>query len=607
MRDSSTKITIQLAFVLALFFLFSGQASSAFKVSDTANDFIQIGKGVQFSEDKSGTQTIQSILASPPDWQLYQEAVFNAGYSQSDWWLKFELENVSAKRSKYTMEVDYPVLDYIDVYIVQGSDVVASYIMGDKLPFKERPTQHRLFRVPIDIPTGQTQTVYIRLKSSSSIQAPIKIWNIDAHQVADVLTNVIHGIYIGGMLIIGIYNLLIYLALRDRIYLFYVSYVFSMLMFLSSLNGWTFQYLWPESTNWNDQAILIFLNSVVLFTVAFANRFLALKKLGIAFQIQTSVWIAIGISGFLLYMILPYRISIRILIPCAALGCLWALSVSIYAWRKGHRSAGIYIISWAGIFVGGVLLALNKLHLIPRNAITDQGVQLGSLLEVMLLSFALAQRINYERVQRISAQQKALEVQNKAKQELEANVAARTKELEIANRRLQELSDTDQLTLLKNRRFLDKFLDQELQRSVRYKHPLTVMLIDIDHFKAVNDTYGHLVGDECLKEVARRFGFHMRFPTDLCARYGGEEFCVVLPETPLEGALVVAERIRKTINGAKISTQGFCETVTVSIGVFSKIPESSDSAGVFLENADKALYTAKENGRDQVQAYTEPD
>lgn len=593
--------SIFLVYVTAWLLSISGAASATISLGSSSPSF-QIGNGVQFFEDPGLSHTIESIRTTHIPWNTYHQDVFNAGYSKSNWWLKFELVNKGTDQQSYIMEVDYPVLDYIDVYFEENQQITTYHEMGDKLPFEQRPVQHRLFLVPFTMAPQSQKIVYIRLNSSSSIQAPITIWNPENYHEADVLTGLVHGVYIGGMLIIGIYNLLIFIALRDKIYLFYVAYVFSMLLFLSSLNGWAFHYLWPQSTQWNDLAILIFLNSVVLFTVTFAERFLALKKLGHTFRIQTNIWVVISMLGFLFYLTAPYNVSIKILIPCAALACLWTLSMSIYAWFKGQRSAGIYIISWTGILVGGVLLAMNKLHLIPRNVFTDQSVQLGSLLEVMLLSFALAERINDERHKRFQAQNEALAAQTLAKEKLETSVAERTKELKIANKRLQELSDTDQLTGLKNRRYLDQFIEHERIRATRYKHPLSILLIDIDHFKQLNDTHGHLAGDACLKEIASCFAMHMRVPIDLCARYGGEEFCVVLPETNLEGALLVAERIRKTINDKTFDASGISLTLSVSIGAYSKIPKASDTSACFVDKADTALYRAKQNGRNQVQS-----
>lgn len=159
------------------------------------------------------------------------------------------------------------------------------------------------------------------------------------------------------------------------------------------------------------------------------------------------------------------------------------------------------------------------------------------------------------------------------------------------------------MTGLNNRRYLDQALAQEFSRALRYSHALSVLLIDIDHFKLVNDNHGHLIGDICIKEVAKRFSHQLRVPTDISARYGGEEFCVVLPETGLEGALTVAERIRSCVNSHAIEAEQFVKKISVSVGVFAKIPAQDDSVNLFLENADKALYSAKQNGRNRVEKF----
>lgn len=586
-------------FVFPLILFYSGAFASN-QIGKEARTYEVIGQGVEYFEDPDSRHTLESIQQASLEWRINEQDVFSQGYSDSDWWLRFNLRNEGQSQTFY-LEVAYSVLDYLDIYVLRDGQPASSHLMGDKRPFAERPLYHRQFLTPLALKQQETVTIYIRVQSSSSVQVPITVSDPERFRELDISATLVHGIYLGGMLIIAIYNLLVYLALRDKSYLYYVAYVSSMMMFLASMNGWTFQYLWPESTWWNDTAILVFLNGVVLFGLLFATHFLGLKALGKHFNLIRKTWIGVSLLFMLSYAFVPYSIAIRYSIPFAALTCFFVLCMGFYALKRGQKSALIYIISWAGIVIGGVLLALNKMQLVPRNVFTDQAIQFGSLLEVMLLSFGLAQRINHEKARRIQAQENALAIQLQATEELEERVTERTRELEVANLQLKELSDTDQLTGLKNRRFLDKYLEDQIKSALRYEHPLSVLLIDIDHFKVLNDNYGHLVGDICLQEVARRFADAMRSPTDLSARYGGEEFCVVLPETPLEGALVVAERIRASINGTPILARHFCQKISVSIGVHCKLPEAEDTLSGFLEAADKALYKAKESGRNRVE------
>ncbi|WP_063746767.1 diguanylate cyclase [Catenuloplanes japonicus] len=183
---------------------------------------------------------------------------------------------------------------------------------------------------------------------------------------------------------------------------------------------------------------------------------------------------------------------------------------------------------------------------------------------------------------------------------LEAKIADRTRELEEANARLEQLAVTDPLTGLTNRRRMDTLLDAEWRRAARPKHPLSVAMIDIDHFKGYNDHYGHQGGDRCLTTVAATVAATVR-STDYVARYGGEEFCIILPETPLADALVVAGRVRAAIEALRephaLSPHGI---VTVSIGVAAGLPGPNGSVDTLLKLADEYLYDAKRSGRNRV-------
>jgi two-component system chemotaxis family response regulator WspR len=175
-------------------------------------------------------------------------------------------------------------------------------------------------------------------------------------------------------------------------------------------------------------------------------------------------------------------------------------------------------------------------------------------------------------------------------------------ELEKRNLDLLQISQLDGMTQLANRRHFDEKILVELKRAIRNQMPLGVIMMDIDHFKLYNDTYGHLQGDECLKAVAYKIKTNLKRATDLAARYGGEEFIVLLPDTDLLGSVKVAEDIRAAILAEKIPHKSSltAEHVTISMGVHSCIPTLSDTPETLLKTTDSFLYKAKEGGRNQV-------
>jgi diguanylate cyclase (GGDEF)-like protein len=168
---------------------------------------------------------------------------------------------------------------------------------------------------------------------------------------------------------------------------------------------------------------------------------------------------------------------------------------------------------------------------------------------------------------------------------------------------LKELSTLDGLTGIANRRKFDESLDYEWKRARRGHIPISLLMMDIDFFKAYNDHYGHLAGDDCLKQVAGILSKTARRPADLSARYGGEEFALLLPETDAEGAVLVAKRFQERMKNANIphAFSAVAGYVTLSIGTGTTIPSDSQSGSYLIESADRCLYTAKQNGRNRIE------
>lgn len=184
---------------------------------------------------------------------------------------------------------------------------------------------------------------------------------------------------------------------------------------------------------------------------------------------------------------------------------------------------------------------------------------------------------------------------------MRGSLLAMTRKLDAANQELVRISSSDGLTGVSNRRFFDEAISLEWRRARRHSNSIAMLMCDVDFFKLFNDTYGHQAGDDCLRKVAKAISLNTERPSDIVARYGGEEFAVVLPETTIGGALMVAEKIRQAIRELNIPHESSPSgRVTMSIGIASAAPGFDNPPDDLIHAADKALYRAKREGRDRV-------
>lgn len=220
----------------------------------------------------------------------------------------------------------------------------------------------------------------------------------------------------------------------------------------------------------------------------------------------------------------------------------------------------------------------------------------------------LLRSINYaiERMHHLKKIHRSEEHLYQVNQELERQVKNRTFELERQNQELKKLfllATKDKVTGIANRYRLEQFLKGEWGNAIRNQMPLSIIMIDIDHFKLYNDTYGHPEGDRCLQQVAQTIESSIKRSKDLVARYGGEEFIVILPDIDIKGAAVVAENIRQQVKLLNIahSSSKISDRLTISLGVATTIPAINSQATTLIVAADKLLYLAKQNGRNRIE------
>ncbi len=255
-----------------------------------------------------------------------------------------------------------------------------------------------------------------------------------------------------------------------------------------------------------------------------------------------------------------------------------------------------------------VLLTGFKDELLALEAVR-QGAQ-DYLVKEQATTDILIHSINYaiERMRYLEKIYQSGERLQKINQELESQVKKFTFQLEHQNQELKKLfflATTDRVTEIANRYRLEDFLEREWGNAIRNQISMSVIMIDIDYFKAYNDTYGHQEGDRCLKKVAQTIKSSIKRSKDLVARYGGEEFIVILPDVNLAGAQRVAENIHSEVTALHIPhlASEISDHLTISLGVASTIPKINSEASTSIAAADRALYLAKEQGRDRIELY----
>ena len=309
-------------------------------------------------------------------------------------------------------------------------------------------------------------------------------------------------------------------------------------------------------------------------------------------------FIGASLLGTGLVVLLPPLIFTRgrllLQLFCLVAALIATVSVSVATARR-REGAVLFLFGMAAITATGAHDVAITLH---RPLIASPFFASLYLLPFGLVAFMLSQATLLARRQ--SRGMRALEDTSR---DLERRVAERTAELEMVNRKLSHLAEQDGLTGVGNRRLFDRELSEAWRRHQQHRTPLSLLLIDVDHFKAYNDRQGHLAGDEALRQVATAIQEAVGSKRDLVARFGGEEFAVLLPDTALESARRMGDSIRRAVSGTGMPGDGPPETthLTVSVGVASRVPGSSEEPSELTALADAALYRAKKAGRDRVE------
>lgn len=522
------------------------------------------------------------------------------GFTTGAIWLHGRAHNASHPRTRWLLVLEYALIDHADLYLRYPDGRIVTQRSGDMLPFASRAIRYRHPNFWVDVERGESVEILVRAVSKSSVQLPLRLQTQAsfAETARDAQFGL--GIYNGILIALLFYNLILWLSLRDASYFWYLFHIAAIGLLMLCLNGLAFEYLWPGLPWLANKSVPLAMALSLIAMHQFARHFLDLPRMwGLGNRLSLG-FIGFHVALGLLSLAIDYRIAILAGTAAVFPGVLLIITQALVVLRKGYAPARIFLLAWGVLLLGSLTYASVSFGLLPKTFVTEYGLQIGSALEMVLLSFALAYRYaalrnDNERIVR------------EANEQLERNVERRTAELSQAleqlaeaNMRLREVNRRDSLTGVYNRHHFRETLEHLLD-DVRYgSAPLSVLMIDIDHFKAINDSHGHLAGDACLRWIADHLHGTLGRQHGVVARFGGEEFVAALPGVAADEARQIAERLRGEIAASPIRVGETDIRLTISIGLHAIEGPASIGSDEAIRQADNALYAAKRDGRDCV-------
>jgi len=538
----------------------------------------------------------------------------NYSFSKSAWWFALPVSVDPRAARRWLLEVGYSSIDCVEVFTRRADGSYERQMAGDMKPFSERPYPHRNLVFPVTLSADEKQTIYLRVTTEGTITLPVTLWEPEALAREDRVGYTLLSLYYGMLLALGLYNFLLYLSTRDPTFIAYVAFTASMAIGQLSMNGLGNQFLWGEYPRWGDIALPVGMSLTGLTGAIFMRLFLSTRKTS---PLHDRL-LLICLGAFLFASLLPFFLSYR---PVAIIVSVFGVTFSaiavvtgVHSVRYGHPGGKYFLLSWFALLLGVAVQGLRVFGLIPTTTLTLYSMQIGSAIELLLLSFAMADRINTMRREKMQsdaavlhANNQLLEALRKSEQELERRVAERTSALETANSQLlakehelRRLAMQDPLTGLSNRMFLNDRIERAIVRARRSGEKAALVLIDLDNFKPVNDNHGHAAGDRLLVTIAQRIKGIVR-EADTVSRLGGDEFVILLEDIHDRDGV---ERIIEKLMGAIVAPvnvgngNGTSVTISASIGV-ALAPRHADHATGLLERADLEMYRAKAGGRNR--------
>lgn len=555
---------------------------SKYVVADTINTSevkdSAIGQHIEYFQESSKRLTVEQAMA------IFNQGIakqstsdsISLGIGVAPVWLKFTVNQNALTELGYRLSIETPWLDEIDTYLVHQKKVTRHVAGGDKYPFEQRPMDYRFYAFEHQFDRGKTD-VYMRVESLGPMAIPVRLSTIEKSISRDIASGYQYGFLYGIMSALALYNLVLFAFVRQKEYGLYGLYLLGFVLNSLSYTGQIHAVYTPDFGPYFQDWVDIFL--MITYSVAglhFARHLLATKNYAPKldkFVINITMVIPAGMIIGLLLNQLVFSITLAFILNCGFV--LLFIAMGIYALKVKRHFAVIFLCSSV---IGALCITISTLAvaglLIPYNDYTFKAIEVGMAVEAILLATILARQFRMAKMDKYIAEQ---------------------------------IARSDSLTDLNNRHGFKEITDPIWQTALREKRDCAVVLIDVDDFKLINDTYSHASGDKALQNIARCIEKTIR-KGDVAARWGGEEFIVFLPETTQKQAIAQAERLRRAIERTMIMVSRYEEiSLTASLGVagsakgaYMNSPLRELSLEFFINQADTALYRAKKQGKNSV-------
>ncbi|WP_448248838.1 sensor domain-containing diguanylate cyclase [Thalassotalea agariperforans] len=489
------------------------------------------------------------------------------GFTKSIIWAVLPVSNTTENQKKSILKIDNAWLDELDVFFYEQNVLSKNVKLGDTSSFLSRERQKRMPSVAFTFKPGLTYVV-LRMKSDDPMTFPVYLGNEQSVDKFEQENSYFYGALYGALIILLIYNLALYLYSKELRYALYSFYLFSFTVFNFTYTGHGFWLLWPDKVLLQQylmpSLMFVYLFSGVLFTIEYLQ---AKKYLPRLYSYRRFIYGGLATLGCIIIVVGSRSFAVMAQLMILTTMSVWMLTIGYYSLKNGNRLAKFFVPAVLIGTCGATISSLTTWGVFPYTQWAFRGIEVGMLLEMSLLSISFG--FNF-------------------KAAYDARLTA------------EHYARIDPLTNLYNRRALTELVYPIWNLGERQQTSMSIMLVDLDWFKRINDKFGHIIGDDVLKDVAQTLKRRLRM-SDIILRWGGEEFLVFLPDTDIVQAKLLAEKLQRYFDNNKVND---VTKVTISVGVASSLP-SEISFDELIKLADKSLYQAKKNGRNQVVAMDE--